>query len=225
MTAPEPSYFDSTRFWLPGSQDYAVIQERQRHIDALYHFGEYAMFVLMWRPEDHAAGKVDRCPRCFTSYGVVAEVYQQPSQNDCPECYGTTFEGGYRAKIIRPSIWDASEEANRYSERGETIRANASVQTTHDFTLHIGDYIFRASGERWRIETMSTNHLQTGFAIDSVSQDVLGWNFGQAFLEQPGTVAYHIPPSQSQLAALLDVTGTRTPTDFSTAEDIRGDLL
>ena len=54
---------------LPDPQAYAIDQERARHDSALYSFGEYAMFVLMWNIIDHEAGLVDRCPTCYEAYG------------------------------------------------------------------------------------------------------------------------------------------------------------
>lgn len=184
--------------WLPDDQDYAVEQERYRHDQALAFYGENALFVLMWRLEDHEKGLVDRCPTCYVALGKIAEVYGQAAREKCSDCFGTTFEGGWKAKIVRLSLWDANEKDYREKARGETEVSTASIQAPSDFRLRTGDYIFRGDGTRWRMQTVSTNHLRTGFEMPSAARTAAGWNYGQCILEDESSVAYMIEPTPSE---------------------------
>lgn len=213
------------RFWLPDPQDYAIAQERARHEEALFSFGEYAMFVLMWRIEDHERGLVDRCPACYTSYGRMAEAYGQPAENRCPECFGTTFEGGYRAKIVRPTLWDDNEPAHRQVDRGERVVAATSIQTTPDFRIRSGDYALRGDGTRWMLRQMGSHSLATGFRMPLPERDLVAYNVVQGNLEDPSSVAYMIPPDEVTLRRELDVYGIRRPKDFSDLDVVRGALI
>lgn len=210
--------------WLRDPQDYAVQQERYRHDQALNTYGEYAMFVLLWDVDDFVAGRVQRCPECYIAYGKIAETYKQSARKDCPDCYGTTFEGGYKAKVIRPSMWDANEEDEQEARRGEVTIQTASIQSTSDFRLRVGDYIFRADGSRWQMRTVSTSAVRTGFQSPERRTEV-GYNYGLVQREEEGTVAYTIPPLTDAIGAILDVSRLRTPPDFSAHEEIRGPLL
>lgn len=210
---------------LPDPQGFAVDQERQRHEQALYRFGEYAMFVLMWNLLDHERGLVARCPTCYESYGKTAEAYGQSAVQDCPDCFGTTFEGGYKARIVRPALWDFNEEDYREAVRGLTVVATATIQSTSDFRLRTGDHVFRADGTRWLMRTVSTNHLRTGFEMPNRDRTALGYNYGQVNRQDETSVAFLIPPDAATLTSALDIPGTRYPADFSAIEDVRGPLL
>jgi hypothetical protein len=211
--------------WLTDPQAYAVEQERQRHLDALYAYGEFAMFVLMWRVTDFEAGLVGRCPTCFTSGGKIAATYGQGAKRDCPDCFGTTFEGGYRAKIVRPSLWDHDTSTELPGRRGDTITEPTRIQTTGDFNSNTDDYAFRGDGTRWQMRNTDWDLLRTGFQTPSIPRTLLGWNITQANLEDPSSVAYLIPPTGDELVTILNVTnGLRFPPDFSEHEDIRGPL-
>lgn len=214
--------------WLPDVQNWAIDQERQRHLDAVYAYGEYAVFVLMWRVQDFEAGLVGRCKRCYLSQGKIAEVYGQGKQNKCPDCFGTTFEGGYRARIIRPALWDHdSTEQHGPRPRGDTFQANARVQTTDDFNLNTDDYVFRADGTRWQIAKTDWDLLHTGFGFPDQFGTLVGWNLTSVNLEDESSVAYLIPPTPDDVEDILTLPQrfpTRYPMDFSQYEDIRGPL-
>lgn len=210
-------------YFLRERQDYAVEQERQRHNETLYAFGEYAIFVLLWRAADYDAGRVARCSVCFGS-DPIASVYQQPSRAKCPSCFGTTYEGGYKARLVRPSIWDSNEEDYRESARGEVISQTVSIQTTSDFRLRTGDYVFRADGARYQMRTMSSNELRTGFAMPTSASSVVGYNYGTVSREDETSVAYLIPPSTDVIAARLAEPFSRAPEAFADLEEIRGDV-
>lgn len=214
-----------TPYHLTERQDYAVRQERQRHDQALYRLGEYAVFVLMWHLLDFEAGRVTRCSRCYADDNLIAQVYNQPVENKCPTCFGTTFEGGYKAILVRPSLWDTNEEDYRLSARGEIVTQTSSVQSTSDFRLRTGDYVLRADGSRYQMRTMASNELRTGFAMPTAATAVVGYNYGTVSREDESTVAYLLPPAQTVLATRLVPPFPQMPPDFGDLEVIRGPVL
>lgn len=209
--------------WHPDYEGWAVEQVQARHNGALWRLGEYSMFVLLWRIEDFEAGLVGRCPECVGSMGDIGEVYHQSALTRCPTCYGTTFEGGFKARIVRPALWDFSETTNRVESHGEVEKANAAVQSTNDFAMRTGDYIIRADGTRWRVQSLSTNHLHTGFGFPGRAETVVGFNYGTVILQDEASNAYSV-----QLPAdpsFLDVRNPRSTQDFGRFEEIRGPIL
>lgn len=214
---PMPLGSDTAMFWMPDPKDYAVQQLRMQHDQTLYSLGEYAMFVLMWRADDFEAGRVARCNRCFTAYGDIAKAYGQGARADCPECYGSSFEGGFKAKLVRPSLWTFTEPEHREQPHGEDTIESAVVQTTGDFRMKVGDYILRSDGSRWRMAAPSADHVRTGFQTPGMV-DAIGFNYGRVNRQDESAPAYLIPPSAATLTAALDVTGLRYPLDFSALE-------
>lgn len=211
-------------YYLPDPQNFALDQERMRHSQALYAFGEYTMFVLMWTLLDFEAGLIGRCQTCFLAYGKVAEAYGQPSKNDCPDCFGTSLEGGFKARIVRPAMWDFTEPDTQDNARGEVTLASATVQTTGDVSMNTGDYLFRADGTRWQARSNDTNHLHTGFEMLNSARSALGYTYTQASLEDDTSVAYLIPPTKDVLTSRLDLTRVRYPQGFADLEIIKAPL-
>lgn len=207
--------------WMPDPQAYAIEQERYRHDEAMALYGEYAMFVLLWNINDFNANLVDRCSTCYITYGKIADTYGQASKERCDTCYGTTFEGGYRAKIVRHSIWDVNEEYEREHSKGEITLAKASVQSVSDFRLRTGDFILRGDGTRWRADTLGTHHLRTGFDMPTSTDNPVGYNFTEVVREVDNSVAYMIEPAD---LSVLDVPFQRYPQDWTALEDIVGYL-
>lgn len=216
---------DAARFWLPDPQHYAIQQERDRHTEALYGYGEYGMFTLMWRVGDHEAGLVDRCQRCYKNYGKMAEAYGQPAQHRCPECFGTTFEGGFKAQIIRPSMWNISATDYQDHARGEVVASQATLQTTNDFLFRRGDYAFRADGTRWQIQSMDPTWIETGFETTTDARGLIGLHLSDVTLEDPSSVAYMIPPLTTTALTTLLTRINNHPTDHAATDIIRGPLL
>lgn len=206
-------------------QGWAVTNMRDSHNDSLYRFGEYAIFVMLWDIRDHNAGLVDRCPECYGG-SPYSEVYKQSNEHNCEACLGTTFEGGYKAKIVRPSLWDFGEEAEQEQRRGIALPQSAGIQSTSDFRMKTGDFIIRADNTRWVIESTSANHLRTGFGFPQKSETVLGFNWGQCRKEDTSSVVYTIDPRLTdEVRALLDPVDPRFPVDFGAFEEIRAPLV
>ena len=213
-------------YYLPDLQRYVVDQESMRHNEALFTFGEYSMFVLMWRIVDFAAGLVTRCHVCYAR-GRTSDAYGQSDKEKCLNCYGTTFEGGIRAQITRPAIWvDNDEDTIVTDARGQmTHSADRLVQTTSDFTMHTNDYVFRYDGTRWQIGVPTGNRVHTGFGPIGSEASLIGFNINGVNKEDESSVAYLIPPDQASLMEMLTVTGTRTPLDWSGLDIVHASLL
>lgn len=219
-------------YYVRDRQPWAVEQERQRHNQALWTVGEYAMFALMWHIQDYQAGLVGRCARCYASAGdpasaatQIAQVYNQPTQNRCPDCFGTTFEGGYKALIVRPAIFSDTDESETFSARGVVHPDDVDIESTTDFRVRSGDYAFRASGDRFSLRVPQRITLRTGFSMPFQTQSSIGYNHARASIEDPSaSVAYDIGPTAHDLRAVLTM-GAQVPFDFSDFEVIRGPLI
>lgn len=192
-----------------------------RHDGALYAYGEYAVFVLMWTPLDFAKGLVERCSLCMED-SIIAAAYGQADRALCPVCFGTTFEGGWKARLVRPSMWDDAEEQENQKTRGFVESNSAAVQSTSDFRMSNGDYIMRADGRRWQVKTISGANLSTGFGTTNRERTSIGFNYGQCALENDSDVSYIMPPTEAELRTLLDIPHGHGPMDFTAWEEIRG---
>lgn len=211
-------------YYVRDRQPWAVVQENMRHDQGLYMVGEYTMFVLMWHVMDFTAGLVQRCNRCYVSQGKIAEVYKQPAQNRCPDCFGTTFEGGFKARIVRPAIFSDTNEEESTDRRGVTRTQPASIESTSDFRIRKGDYAFRADGTRWWLRGAEVVRLRSGFGYPSQANEGLNVNISQANLENDASPAYLIPPDQVSVISTLNQ-GAHVPFDFSSVEVIRAPLI
>jgi hypothetical protein len=223
---------DVQPYYIRDKQHWAVGQERQRHIQALYTVGEYAMFALMWHLQDFQAGLVDRCQRCYTTdptsiQARIVAVYNQPTVNKCPDCYGTTFRGGYKALIVRPTIFSDVDQAEQVQARGVTHPATLDVETIADFRVRSGDYVFRGNGDRYVLRVPQRVTVRTGFGEPTMTEQGVGYNQARAQFEDPdASVAYIIGPSKADLAALLPRgEGAHVPQDFSDWEIIHAPLI
>jgi hypothetical protein len=213
-------------YYLPDLKQYTIDQETMRHNEALYAYGEYSIFVLTWRIQDLQAGRVTRCHVCYAR-GRTSSAYGQSDKEKCLNCYGTTFEGGIRAQIVRPALWtDTNEDTLVTDARGQVLQSDAKlIQTTSDFTMRSNDYVFRYDGTRWQVGDPRGDRIHTGFGPIGSQGSLIGFNLTSVNREDEASVAYLIPPDPASLMALLNVTGTRAPLDWSGVDVINAPLL
>jgi hypothetical protein len=221
---PTSNPIPNSTYYVRDPQRWQVDQERMRHNQALWMIGEYAMFALMWHIEDFENGLVERCHRCYLSLDKVASTYGQPSVNKCPDCFGTTFEGGYKALIVRPAIFDDTDEGEKMDRRGVVHDDDLTVETTSDFRVRNGDYAFRQDGSRWYLRVPARITVRTGFEHPYQTTAAITYNNARAQLEDPTSVAYLIGPDKATLRTVLSL-GRYTPEDFSAYEVIRAPLI
>jgi hypothetical protein len=229
MPSPGGVGIQQRPYYLREPQDWQVEQERARHNQALYMIGEWVFIVLMWHQLDHARGLVARCSRCFAGASGsvdrrVSEVYKQPTRNECPVCFGTTFEGGYRARIVRPAIVADVEETERQDKRGSMHPAAVSFETTIDFRTRPGDFVIRADGSRWQVRSADRLQVRTGFEHSGTEDNAVSYKL-QSALEEPTTVAYKIPPTDRLQVAGILRQQMRFPGDFGAYEHLNGPLV
>jgi hypothetical protein len=208
-------------YYLREPQRWAVDQERQRHLQALYTVGEWTMFCLMWHLEDFENGLVTRCSVC---YNRSSQAYKQGERNKCPDCFGTTFEGGFKALIVRPAIFGDTDEGQQYQARGVVDSDDLDMESTPDFRVRSGDYCFRSTGHRFYLRVPDRVTLRTGFATPYQRSMAVGYNHARASLEDRSTVSYTIPPVQDDLVQILSVAVTE-PVSFAAYEVIRSPLI
>jgi hypothetical protein len=213
-------------YWLADGQPWAVDHLTRSHNDALYRIGEYVIFFLLWQPEDFTHGLVERCSECFIPFGEQAEVFQQPSRANCPTCLGTTFEGGWRARIIRPIILDFTEEQDVTGQRGQYQTSTASIETTNDFRGRVGDFFVRADGTRWTMKEVRSEYIESGFQASTPQRSVHGFSYPNcAFEEHTSPIYLADPRDPAELVTLLDKRHWHYPPDFSSFDIARADLI
>lgn len=223
--------------WERDAQPWAIAQERLRHVQALWQYGELVVFALLWHIEDLAAGLARRCPRCYdtgaaSADDLISSAYGQGNQAACPVCYSTTLAAasgrapiGLRARLVRPSLWADVDKDQRQQPKGVMHTAEAPmVETTPDFRVRTGDYLFRSTGERYYLRVPRRITLRTGFASSWQASAAISYSQVRASLEEATSPAYLIPPSNAQLAQVLG-TYTRVPVDYSFFEVINGPLI
>lgn len=235
--------------WQRDIQHWAITQERMRHAQALWQYGELVMFCLLWRPADIAAGLARRCTRCFSpssviplnppdpSYGAAAEAqisaaYGQGNQYRCTLCYGTQVIAarpaevpGVRALLVRPAILTDTDQNQQRTAKGVVNPGSVDVQATPDFRAHTLDYCFRSDGRRYQLAVPGRVALRTGFASPWQQAAGIAYNLMRATLEDTkASVAYVIPPPARELAAALG-TYTRIPASYSWIEQANGPLI
>ena len=220
-TTPQPYYVRDRQAW-------AVDQERQRHLQGLLSVGEYAMWALMWHIQDWQNGLVVRCRICNgvdnSKQDRIQGVYKQAYVNRCPSCFNTTFDGGIKALIIRPTIFSDTDESETFGARG-VVHANAvDVESTTDFRVRTGDYVFRSNGDRHQLNVPQRVTLRTGFGMPHQSDASIGYNHAQAAIEDPSSFVWQIGPSATELTYILSL-GRYYPYDFSRFEFQRAPLI
>lgn len=218
---PGPEPFQP--YYVRDSQRWAVDQERERHLQALYTIGEWTMFCLMWHLDDFRNNLVDRCPVCYLDNPYSA-AYKQPERNKCPNCFGTTFDGGFRAIIVRPAIFGDTDEDQKFQARGVVDADQLNMESTPDFRVRTGDYCFRATGNRFYLRVPKRVTLRTGFATPYQRAMAVGYNHARASLEDANSVAYTIPPVEKDLIDILNVSSP-TPVSFGAFEIVRSPLI
>lgn len=228
--------------WQRDVEGWAIARELQVHAQALWQYGELVFWALMWSISDFENGLVMRCFRCWDGdrnlpamqapEQQIAAAYGQGNQYGCPVCYNSAFAlpeqmsalPGLRALIVRPAIFDDFDRAQSRQAKGIFNTAGLNIESTPDFRVRNGDYVFRADNTRFQLKVPHRITLRTGFALPWQSAAAITYNFAQASLEDPLTVAYQIPPPAASLASILG-TYTRIPVTYNWAEVINGPLI
>lgn len=190
-------------YWTVQDQQWAEEHVAASHVDALYRYGEFVVFTMLWTSNDYERGDVGRCTRCF--HGDPLSVgYDQAADLDCPVCYGTSFEGGFRAQVVRPAIVSDRDPETREDRRaGEVTVERISVQTTSDIYVRTGDYMFRSDGTRYRLGQMDTEVIRSGFDHPGREQNVGGIITSATLESDRSSLSHRLPPDSFRVAEML----------------------
>lgn len=186
-------------WYLRPKEHWASEQVVAQHMEALWMYGEPCLFTMMWRAQDHEEGLVELCSQCM---GRSSVAFKQPERKKCPNCYGTTFEGGIKSQIIRPTLFNDRNSEMTDSIRGTVTIDTLMVETTPDFSFRKGDFIFRADGSRFQGEEKGEGIVRTGFGNPDPDDSFRG-TIPSVRLEDPTSIAYTIPPSTADVRTLL----------------------
>lgn len=204
MATPSTHLNRRKPWWMAQDQPWAEEHVTASHVDALYRYGEWVMFVLLWTAKDLEAGLVTRCPVCRLGDPLSVGYGSAGSTPDCPACFGTTFEGGYRARIVRPAIIsDRNTETREDRRAGQVETESLSLQTTADFFCHAGDFMFRVDGTRYQLGQMDTQVIRSGFEHPDQEQSVGGVVNAAALESNGSTLAHRLPPEPEEVASIL----------------------
>lgn len=213
-------------YWTRERQSWAIEQERNRHTEALYQYGELAFFALMWNLADFQNNLVGRCSACYISQGKIAAAYGQGDQYKCPDCFGTTFEGGYKAIIVRPALFGDTDKDQKAHSRGQVTSDEVDIESTSDFLIRTGDYCFRETGDRFYLRVPTRVTLRTGFGTPWMTTTSITYSHARAVIEDTSDVSHIIPPTNATVLQVLSAAAqSRLPIDMSTHETIRAPLI
>jgi hypothetical protein len=206
-------------YFLKTPDFYSIGQERMAHDEAVYAYGEYAFFALLWNAIDYSQGLVGHCPQCYSTNDGISEVYNQPSFAQCNICYGTLFFlpydpttgfggvahlGGLKALIVRPCMWNPTDESQKLTGTGEIITSTSTLQSISDFRMRTADIILKADGTRWRVATHNTDSIISGFQASNDVRAMIGYNYGQVVRQDESMPCFLIPPPVAMQVSILD---------------------
>lgn len=163
------------------AEPYAIRLFRQNIRDSLMSHGEEVVLIHMLHPNEvQDDPNYPRCPVCFDS------IYGQGAKFDCPQCYGTTFDGGVKDIFRAWALFTDADDDESFGKRGFWHPIASSVQTEHvpdlwkrDFVVRVGGwsadhrvesidsiYVFKAVTN----ESLRTGALRGQTSYDTVSQ-------------------------------------------------------
>jgi len=170
MSTPQPSYgpvtsptaplqhipyqVESPLYVYKQREATTLIDQQRFHDEALQWYGEECVVRLLWRAEDAQAGLVTYCLTCqdspnptAPSTGIqtrVSQVYRQTGNSYCPDCYGTTFTGGFQPTAYHLYMLATDTEDNRRMlQTGQFWRQNPQVQFSWFPQIRQGDLVVR----------------------------------------------------------------------------------
>ena len=192
---------------------WAEINEQRFHDEALQWYGEEIIVRQLWRAEDAAAGLVGYCITCQDSpnpsipsvsvQNRVSSVYKQTGNSYCPECYGTTFSGGFKPICYHLyMIANDTQQVRSNLSTGQFWKDNPNVQFSWYPEIRTGDLVVRveqwnkdtptALGDRFIVSTVSPQTVRTGPGISYDTTKIVSQS---CTLENmpPGHPLYSVP--------------------------------
>ena len=162
---------------------WAEIDQQRFHDETLQWFGEECIVRQLWRAEDAANGQVTYCQQCQDSPNPtspdtaiqqrVSNVYKQSGNSYCPNCYGTTFTGGFKTTCYHLYMLASDTPQQRVNmSTGQFWKNNPQVQFSWFPEIRVGDIVIRVNqwsngnpislGDRFQISTVNPQTIRTG---------------------------------------------------------------
>ena len=124
-------------YWDAGHVSREVLYTRKAVEDGMRLCGSTWLVRRMWTLQDLADGLVKRCPGCWDEVN-----HQSKRPNDCPNCYGTTFDGGYRPLEMRRMVVNENGSDNtEYDNHGTREKFDVTVKMAVEPIYHDGDLL------------------------------------------------------------------------------------
>jgi len=157
-------------------ENWTQIDQQRFHDEALQWYGEECVVRLLWRAEDAAQGLVTYCETCQDSpnpanpsasvQSRVSKVYRQTGNSYCPDCYGTTFTGGFKPVAYHLYMLASdTPEVRRSLQTGQFWQENPQVQLSWYPQIRQGDLVIRI--ENWDGDTPLLSSLY--FQVSTVA--------------------------------------------------------
>jgi len=164
-------------------ENWAEIDQQRFHDETLQWYGEECVVRLLWRAEDAAAGLVTYCQTCQVTpdpthpdvniKARASAVYRQSGNSYCPDCYGTTFTGGFQPIAYHLYMLAAdTPDVRRTMQVGQFWQQNPSVQFSWFPQIRQGDLVFRVDSwnegvpvsvsQRFQVNNVNPITIRTG---------------------------------------------------------------
>jgi len=162
---------------------WAQTDQQRFHDETLQWYGEECIVRQLWRAEDQVNGLVSYCITCQDSpnpsspdsaiQNRVSQVYRQTGNSYCPDCYGTTFSGGFKTTCYHLYMLAADTPQVRSNlSTGQFWKNNPQVQFSWYPEIRVGDLVIRVNqwnngvptslGERFTVSTVQPQSIRTG---------------------------------------------------------------
>ena len=109
--------------------------------EALELEGELCLYYQMYNPQNPGA---ERCSHCYN--GSYMQSGYALSNEMCPYCFGTTYEGGIRQAYFTPLLISKAQISNSHKPYGDLAEQAANAYLPDFIEAWAGDYIVRING-------------------------------------------------------------------------------
>lgn len=184
-------------YWDAGHISREVLYTRKAVEDGMRLCGGTWLVRRIWTLQDLHDGLVRRCPVCWDEVN-----HQSKRPNDCPNCYGTTYEGGYRpVEIRRVVVLENANQDTEYDRDGVSTRFDVTVKMACEPIYHDGDVFAEALDMTGTKVTMMGRifqldgpvKCQTIEGVTSSNNTEMTVNFQRKIVSQSGTGKLLLP--------------------------------
>ena len=186
-------------------EPYAVRDMRKRVKESMQAHGEEIILFQLY----HASvdRKASRCPVCYD------DIYSSSGDANCPACYGTGFENGYKSKFRSWAMLGVADVGEDVKKRGEYMSTTGQVsmeglplQAENDIFVRVRSW---SQDHRpleiegiYRIDTVKVDSLRTGNVFAQMPSNSVGQKSNYSRLDETssfyemitdGTLDPHLP--------------------------------